>query len=268
MARSPVLANILNLVDAAVEELPVERQFLNDLVASIERTEEKNLRKPTPSYKPSSLHCIRNMYYQLTGAEVKNERATSELIGICESGTDRHERIQNAIAEMSNNGIDCEYIDVQKYIEEQHQLGRLLDLEVIERQGNEVKLYNKTFNMRFLCDGIIKYKGRHYILEIKTETATKFWDRNDVNPDHVLQGTAYALNFDINKVIFLYESRDTCAKKTFMLNVTDKMKQDLAGKISECDDYISQFKVPPKPTDISKKYCGYCNYANLCKGCE
>lgn len=268
MARSPVLANVLNLVDAAVEELPIERQFLNDLVASIEITDMKGQRKPTPSYKPSSLHCIRNMYFQITGAELEGERATSELIGICESGTDRHERIQNAVAEMSNNGIDCEYIDVQEYIETKHSEGQLLDLEVIEKQGNETKLFNKMFNMRFLCDGIIRYKGRHYILEIKTETATKFWDRQDVNPDHILQGTAYALNFDINKVIFLYESRDTCAKKTFMLNVTDKMKQDLAGKILECDDYVSQLKVPPKPADISRKACGYCSYANLCKRYE
>lgn len=268
MARSPVLANILNLVDAAVEELPIEKQFLNDLVASIEKTEEKSVRKPSQSYKPSSLHCIRNMYFQITGSDMAGERATSELIGICESGTDRHERIQNAVAEMSNNNIDCEYVDVQKYIEEKHADGKLLDLGVIERQGNEVKLYNSTFNMRFLCDGIIRYKGRYYILEIKTETANKFWDRKEVNPDHILQGIAYALNFDINKVIFLYESRDTCAKKTFMLTVTDKMKQDLAGKISECDDYVARLTVPPKPTDISRKYCGYCGYATLCKKYE
>ncbi len=268
MARSPVLANVLNLVGAAVEELPVERQFLNDLVASIEMTDVKNQRKPSPSYKPSSLHCIRNMYFQITGAEVEGERATSELIGICESGTDRHERIQNAVAEMSNNNIDCEYIDVQEYIETKHAEGRLLDLEVIEKQGNETKLFNKTFNMRFLCDGIIRYKGRHYILEIKTETANKFWDRQDVNPDHILQGTAYALNFDINKVLFLYESRDTCAKKTFMLNVTDKMKQDLAGKLSECDDYVARLTVPPKPVELSRKACAYCSYATLCKRYE
>ena len=127
MARSPVLANVLNLVDAAVEELPIERQFLNDLVASIEITDMKGQRKPTPSYKPSSLHCIRNMYFQITGAELEGERATSELIGICESGTDRHERIQNAVAEMSNNGIDCEYIDVQEYIETKHKEGQLLE---------------------------------------------------------------------------------------------------------------------------------------------
>lgn len=268
MARSQVLNNIMNLIDIAREELPVEKQFLCDLQASIEKQDEKNSRKPSNTYKPSSLHCIRNMYFQITGAELKGERATSELVGICESGTDRHERIQNAISMMKDTGIDCEYLNVGDFVKEQQSKGRLLDLTVVAQQGNETKLYNKALNMSFLCDGIIKYKGYYYILEIKTESANKFWDRKDVNPDHVLQGTAYALNFDINQVIFLYECRDTCNKKVFMLRVTDDMKQALAGKITECDDYVKSFTVPPKPSNVSQRTCGYCNYSELCKGCS
>ena len=265
MARNQVLFNILNMVDAAKEELPIERQFLNDLVGSIEKQDELNARKPSNTYKPSSLHCIRNMYFQITGAQSDSERATSELIGICESGTDRHERIQNAVSHMKDTGIDCEYINVGDYVLEQQQHNKLLDLEVVAQQGNETKLYNKKFNMSFLCDGIIKYKGYYYILEIKTESSSKFWDRKDVNPDHILQGTAYALNFDINKVLFLYECRDNCSKKAFMLTVSDEMKMQLVGKITECDDYVSRFEVPPKPDDISTKACAYCAYKSLCK---
>ena len=106
MARSQALKNVLNLIDAAVEELPIEKQFLNDLKASIELQDEKNSRKPSKSYKPSSLHCIRNMYFQITGAEVEGDRANSELVGICESGSDRHERIQRAVIHMKDNGMD------------------------------------------------------------------------------------------------------------------------------------------------------------------
>ena len=75
--RSKALLNIINMVDAANEELPVEQQFLNDLRASIEKQDEKNARKPSQSYKPSSMHCIRNMYFQVTGAEQRGERASS-----------------------------------------------------------------------------------------------------------------------------------------------------------------------------------------------
>ena len=265
MARNQVLANILNLVDAAKEELPIEKQFLCDLVASIEKQDELNGRKPSQTYKPSSLHCIRNMYYQVVGATAKSDRATSELIGICESGTDRHERIQNAVMKMKESGIDCEYIDVGEFVKSRQAGGKLTNLEVVTQQGNETKLYNKALNMSFLCDGIISYKGKYYILEIKTESASKFWDRKDVNPDHVLQGTAYSINFDVDRVIFLYECRDNCSKKAFMLEVSYTMKQELLGKITECDDYVSQMKCPPIPKDFNKKTCMYCGYAELCK---
>lgn len=261
MAKSKALLNVLNLINAETESMPVEQQFLNDLKSSIEREDEKNKREPSKTYKPSSLHCIRNMYFQITGAKVEGDRAGSELIGICESGTDRHNRIQNAIDDMRKNGINCEYIDVGKYVEDNN----IEDIRVVNKSGNETKLYNEKLNMSFLCDGIIKYKGEYYIIEIKTETSNKFWERNAVNEDHILQGTSYSLNLNIDKVIFLYECRDTCNKKAFMLNVTDEMKQDLVGKITDCDTYVSNLTVPPKPKDLSKKYCTYCNYADLCK---
>lgn len=265
MARSQALLNVLNLVDVASKELSVEQQFLNDLKASIELQDKKDGRSPSKTYKPSSLHCIRNMFYQVTGADVKSDRASSELVGICESGTDRHERIQNAVMKMKDNNIDCEYVNVAEYVITKQLSGELFDLEIVSQQGNETKLYNKALNMSFLCDGVIKYKGTYYILEIKTETANKFWDRQDVNPDHELQGIAYSVNLGLNDVLFLYECRDTCNKKAFMFHVTDKMKQDLVGKITECDGYVERLIAPPKPENLSKKACAYCNYAERCR---
>lgn len=259
MARSRALLNILELTNQ--EELSVERQFLNDLKASIEKQDQKNGRKPSQTYKPSSLHCIRNMYYQVIGAEAKGERASCELIGICESGTDRHERLQRAVAEMKENNIDCEYCDVAEYVKSHD----LTDIDIVSQQGMETKLYHKKYNMSFLCDGIIRYKGKYYILEIKTETNNKFWDRSGVNPDHILQGTAYSLAFGIDDVLFLYECRDNCGKKAFMLEVTDEMRNALVQKIFECDKHIEEGTVPDKPLDISKKACAYCGYSERCK---
>lgn len=265
MARSRALLNVLNL--ASVEELPIEKQFLNDLRASIELQDQKNSRKPSQTYKPSSMHCIRNMYYQVTGAEGKVETSSCELIGICESGTDRHERLQEAVLNMKNNNIDCEYVNVADYVRE-HELDYL---EIVkepdfENGDYETKLYHKELNISFLCDGIIKYKGVYYILEFKTETSNKFWDRQVVNPDHRLQGIAYSESLKINKVLFVYECRDNCSKKAFLFRVTDEMRKALVDKIKECDGYVERHITPPKPTDLSKSACAYCGYSELCKG--
>ena len=265
MARSRALLNVLNLVN--VEELSVEQQFLNDLKASIELQDKKESRKPSQTYKPSSMHCIRNMYYQVTGAEGKAETSSCELIGICESGTDRHERLQEAVLKMKNNNIDCEYINVAKYVRE-HELDYLDIVKEpnFENGYYETKLYHKELNMSFLCDGIVKYKGKYFILEIKTETSNKFWDRQGVNPDHILQGTAYSEAFNISKVLFVYECRDNCSKKAYILNVTEDMRKALVDKIKECDGYVERQIPPPIPEDIAKKACAYCGYVELCKG--
>lgn len=259
MARSRALLNVLNL--ATAEEVPVEQAFLRDLKASIERDASKSVHVASKRYKPSGMNCIRFMWFQMMGVEPRPDAKSSELEGICESGTDRHERIQNAISRMKDNGIDCEYIDVGDYVTSHN----LEDLEIVSKQGNETKLYNKVYNISFLCDGIIRYKGKYYILEIKTETRDKFWDQKEVRNEHKLQGTAYSLSFGIDDVLYLYECRDNCAKKAFMLHVTSDMKNDLVAKILTCDSHVENKTCPPKPTDLTKSACAYCNYSEECK---
>lgn len=255
------LKSIHSLIDMAVKEAPVQDQFLQDLKASIEKMDAKESRMPSKTYKPSSMTCIRNMYFQVTGTLPDEERGNYCLVGICESGTDRHERLQLAVSNMKNIGIDCEYIDVADYVKE-HNLDYL---EIKGKSGFETKLYHKSLNISFLCDGIIKYKGNYYILEIKTETIYKWQTRDKVADEHLNQATTYAACLGINNVLFLYENRDNCDKKAFILSVTDEMKTELLGKIEECDGYVSRLIIPPKPKDVPKKSCNYCNYKSACR---
>lgn len=259
MARSRALLNVLNL--ASDEEVPVEQAFLRDLKASIEKNAGKNVHVASKTYKPSGMNCIRFMWFQMIGAIPRQDSKSAELEGICESGTDRHERIQNAIAAMKDNGIDCEYIDVGEYVRSRN----MEDVEVVSKSGNETKLHNKRYNMNFLCDGVIRYKGKYYILEIKTETRDKFWQQTAVKTEHYLQGTAYSLSLEIDDVLYLYECRDNCAKKCYLLHITSDMKNDLVAKIITCDSHVENNTCPPKPQDLTKSACAYCNYAEECK---
>ena len=255
------LRSISRLIDMEVKDTPVAESFLSDLKATIERVEKDNKRTPSQTYKPSSLACIRNMYFQVVGATQDPEVKGSILIGIGESGTDRHERIQRAVSLMKDYNIDCEYVDVGEYVKEH----KFEDIEVVKQSGFETKLFHKDLNMSFLCDGIIKYKGKYYILEIKTETSRKWYDREGVAEEHKNQATAYSLSLHLDDVIFVYECRDNCDKKAYMLHVTDEMRQDLIGKISNCDSYVKNLIPPPKPKEASPKFCQYCNYKNECK---
>ena len=260
MARNS-LKNVCRLIETANETLSPEQNFLNDLKRSIELTADKNTRLPSKTYKPSGMNCIRASYYQLIGIEPDKASSNYSLVGICNSGTDIHVRIQIAVVDMWNNKIDCEYIDVKKYVISRE----LKDLEIISQNDMETKLYHKKLNMSFMCDGIIKYKGHYYILELKTESSYKFMNRKDVDPSHYNQGTAYSIAFNIPEVLFIYINRDVFDMKAFMFIPTNDMKQNLIGYIDECDGYVNRMIAPPKPENIEKKTCNYCMYKTQCK---
>ena len=261
MARN-ALKNICRLIDVANNELPIEQQFLNDLIVSIEKNAEANSGKPSQTYKPSSMNCERQMVYQVLGIEPESGKTTYQLEGICESGTDRHIRIQQAIEKIKEIiNADCEYIDVADFVTQRN----LKDLQIVSKSGMETKLYNKKYNMSFMCDGIIKYKSKYFIFEFKTETADKFYRRDDVDPNHYNQATAYALNFGIDNVLFVYENRNTLDKKAYIRQVTNEMKEELIGKIEYCNEYVGKLKAPPKPQNVTKKACSYCAYRYKCE---
>ena len=260
MARNS-LKNVCRLIDVANSNLPVEQSFLADLKRSIEITDERGSHKPSQSYKPSSMNCIRNMYYQITGADPDPVQSSYCMVGICNAGTDIHIRVQQAVSEMQSNGMDCEYIDVAEYVK-----SRNLDyLEIISKNGMETKLHHKTLNMTFMCDGVIRYKNHYYILEIKTEASFKWNARTGVDPNHYKQGTAYSVSLQLPEVLFVYVNRDVLDMKSYLFVPTDEMKEDFVGIIEDCNGYVSRLICPPKPDDVSKKTCEYCGYKNLCK---
>lgn len=251
------LSGIAKLIKASKNASP-DSSFLNELIRTIELCEE--VREPSRSYKPSSLGgCMRNMYFQMTGQKLDGTPSDYCLIGICESGTNRHDEIQHYVAKMKDMGFDCEWVNVEEYVNEFKPEGTT----VISKQGMETKCFNEIFNLRFLCDGIIKYKGEYYILEIKTESTYKYSYHDEPYEEHKVQATTYSMAFGINKVIFLYENRDNCSKKTYLIEVTDEMKQKVADKIFTCDNYIAKKQPPPK-TD-NEKHCRYCNYKRACR---
>ena len=254
--------NISRLIDIKVAEKEVllETSFSDDLKYCIEKLNAKT-HNPSPFYKPSSLHCIRNMYYQRTDTNVDTRPESPDLIGIGESGTDRHLRILYYVSKMKDLGIDCEWVDVETYIEEHN----LEDLEVIDKGEYETKLFNKKYQFRFMTDGLLKYRGTYYILEIKTESSFKWVNRNGVDPKHYNQAIAYSLNFQIPTVIFVYENRDVCSKKVFRYDVSDIDRQGLIDKLVTCESYVEKHIVPTKPINIEKSVCQYCDYKSTCR---
>jgi CRISPR/Cas system-associated exonuclease Cas4 (RecB family) len=259
------LKNLAKFISEANKEKTVEQDFLYQLNETVVKNQIDNGRTPSQSYKPSSMGgCMRNMYYIKTGAEMDPpsiDPEDSSGIGIMESGTDRHERIQDAVMKMKGYDKDFEWIDAEDYLRDWPQPGT----KVVKRQGNEVKLYNEILELSFLCDGIIRHKktGKFYVLEIKTEASFKFQGRTEPVNKHMFQASAYAACLGIDDIIFIYENRDFCNRKAFHVEVTDLEKFERVFNVIEtCNTYIALDKVPPMTT--SKSECKYCKYKKIC----
>lgn len=259
MARNS-LKNVAKLIDATKKSLTPEQEFLNDLKRSIEMNGQKEQRVPSKYYKPSGMNCIRAMYYTRVGTQPDFAGSSYVSWGICNSGTDTHERVQKAIDGMKDNGMDCEYINVADFVKAR----KLKDLKVVRQSGMETHLLHNKLNLSFLCDGIIRYKNHYYILEIKTESSSKWYGRDGVDPGHFNQATCYSIALGLDEVIFLYINRDIFDFKAYLFNVTSDMKEGVIGLIEECDSYAKKMIAPPKP-DVAKKVCEYCLYKSICR---
>lgn len=236
----------------------ISNNFIKDLKWSIEETARKNDYKPSKKYKPSSLKCIRNMYYQRTGADLDPPTPSYILEGICNSGTDIHIRVQQAVEQMQKNNINCEYVDVGNYIEEH----KIPDVKVLGKTEMETRLGYDPLFMTFMADGIIKYNDQYYILEIKTETDNKWKTTFDVLEEHKDQARAYSLVLGLDTVVFLYVNRSNLDLKSFIYTPTEEEKLELKNKILTCEQFVEKGKTPSKPR--SNVACDYCRYKQRC----
>jgi CRISPR/Cas system-associated exonuclease Cas4 (RecB family) len=254
--------NLAKLIQNAQQNQSPEDAFLQALNSAISKYSKLNDKPPSQSYKPSMLGgCLREIYFTVTGAPEDDVLPDPNLVGMGESGTDRHLRLQTVISEMKKMGFkDVEWIDVEEFLKFHPVEGT----EVVERKGMEVKLRNTIFNMSFMCDGIIKFRGVYYVLEIKTETSFKWQPRTGPEPKAVVQASSYSLCLGVNKVMFVYENRDVCSKKVYIHQVSEIEKYDLVvHKIEECNTYVETDTVPPKSDN--KNDCRYCDYKQECK---
>lgn len=255
------LKNVMRLIDVAHDNTPIEKSFLSDLKRSIELEAGKERRKGSNYYKPSSMNCIRSMFYVRTNANADTSNMSYTGVGICNAGTDIHERIQGYVSHMIDNGMPCEYVDVGSFIKSRG----LKNVEIVLKTGYETKLFHKTLNMSFMLDGIIKYKDKYFVLEIKSETASKWIVRDSVDVAHYKQATAYSIATELDNVIFIYVNRDTLDMKAFLFTPADDMKEDFIGLIEECEEHVKKLLVPNKSKDVTRKTCQYCNYASQCR---
>lgn len=232
---------------------------------------------PSRTYKPSSLVCMRQMYFQVTGEKPDESRTDYCSVGMADTGTRRHVAIQEAVSAMAELGYEWKYLDVEEYIREKQAAGKCLDIVVRGKRGVETSLYHKTLNISFMCDGIVRHipSKQDFLFEFKNQISFKYAkDETDPNApckrhidrQHEDQVCTYCMALDLDKALVLYENRDNCNLECpEVFEVTDAMKQARVDKILECDEYVARAVAPPMHDNT--KPCKWCQYKTACKRC-
>lgn len=258
---------LIDMIGSAVNE-DIATKLVADFTHAVKSIDETNFRLPSKTISPSMLGCERRMVFKLLGVKPTNVEKSPQLINICNYGTIRHQQIQEVLNKMKTLGMKWEFVNVEDYIKD-HELNLVVKKPSDFENGvYETHLYSPEYNVSFLTDGILKYDGKYYILEIKTESPDKFLKQKDVQSEHRYQAIAYSLLFGIKDVIFLYEDRSYCSVKAYLYTPSRQDKSNLSILMLRCIDLAKNKVIPAKDSNIDKKFCQYCLFRSLCQKYE
>jgi CRISPR/Cas system-associated exonuclease Cas4 (RecB family) len=149
-----------------------------------------------------------------------------------------------------------------------------------ERNTRKVKVFNhngQTFQIYGMMDGLLEYTPTGELIgfdaKTKSTTIAAVGDFKLKSPQeaNVQQMVGYSLLFGINRFIIFYESlaKDGWLKgsearndtKAFLVEITDKMRNDLLDKLSEMTKNIKAKEMPDG--DFNK--CIFCTFKSECE---
>lgn len=254
---------------------PVNQRFLADMTHAIEELNHRNRRQGSPNYKPSSMACLRQMYYTRTAAPRDERRDGYQNVGMADTGTRRHEAMQEVLLAMQELGFPWKYWDVEDFLKtyrwpEQ----RCLNLKVVRKDGAETLLKDEVLHLSFKCDGIVEHLedttgDPFYLWEFKNQVefkAQKKAGSPHIDVQHHVQVEIYCAEFDLNKALVTYENRNACDLYVpEVFEVSQPRKQAQISRLLEAESYAERGIPPPKPPMNPKdNICKWCSYKSQC----
>lgn len=264
---------VVAALKVARPDTPVNQKFAADLMHSIEKWDKANRRKGSTNYKPSSMDCLRKMYYQRTGADQDDSFNSYQGIGMSDTGTRRHEAIQEVLCKMQELGYPWKYWDIEEWLK-QHRWPqrRCKQLKVVSKSGAETLLRDEVLHVSFRTDGVLEHiedktGDPFYLFEFKNQIEFKAQKKaagKFIDEEHEAQVDTYCFELELNKALVTYENRNACDLYVpVVYQSTEATQARQRNKLLEAESYAERGIAPPKPEDPGKA-CNYCSYKTLC----
>ena len=232
------------------------------------RTLNSEVEVATPKISPSGLYCPVAVWYKLHKTPMLPEDRTFESDGYASAGSDRHKAIQSFLVSLP----EVEWVNVEEYVvnhslpfKVEYEVG-ILELaekynlscdQVCEIVGSYERLLKHTNNLINLkLDGLIKFKGEYYILEIKTTSKAKI-ARAPLN-EHQLQAKAYSMLLNIPKIIWVYETREDFKHTVVFQEFLEEDRLFIKN-------YLNKIVLAKSPKELDRSTdCKFCRYREVC----
>lgn len=213
---------------------------------------------PSRTFAPSQVRCKRVSWFRLREVMPEKEEVVDRKLDFtAQVGTACHHRIQEVLSKK----LGKDWIDVEEYLKSSDSPYNY----TCTKNDYETMVQISDPPIKFAPDGIIYYKGKYRLLEIKTSEYSSFDKLADAKPQHIDQITCYCTLLNLHDALVLYQDRMYGDLKCYEVNVSDKAMILVRLMFKEVLECVDKNIAPPKPEDT--RYCSpnYCRYYNKCK---
>lgn len=225
------------------------------------KIKEKASQPSHRTFAASAFRCDRRSWFRLRGVEPDAPKVADYTLSFtAEIGTACHRIIQSNL----KDALGSDWISVDDWITS---IDFPYDYTVeTSKDGLEHLIEIKSpYPIRFACDGIIKWKGHYYLLEIKTSEFSS-WDKQcDAKEEHIDQVKCYSALLKLDGVLFLYQDRQYGQLKCYEEKMTYVDHIQVIRRFEYVIDMVNK-NLAPDPLPKGDKWCtpSMCPYFKKC----
>lgn len=224
-----------------------------------EKIRAENAEPKHQTFAPSSFRCSRKSWFRLRGVDPDQPKSIDKVLNFsAEMGTACHRIIQTNLKE----ALGEDWIDVGEYLRELNPSYKYTLSKSEDSLETQIEILDPP--VRFACDGVIRWKGKLYLLEIKTSEYSSFTDLTDPKDEHIDQIRCYATLLNLPNVLVLYQDRQygefKCYEKQISLSDMDAVMREF----QYVQDMV-EANLPPKRLPTGDVWCSRCEYSKKCK---
>ena len=216
---------------------------------------------PSKFIAPSGIRCQRAQWFRLRGTEPDRAGTADRVLNFtAEIGTACHRIIQRNFKE----ALKEDWISVTSYFSTTY-IGHTYVLKEVD-DGLETQVEFQDIPIRFACDGIIRWKGKLYLLEIKSSDFGSFDELTDPKSQHIDQIKCYSSLLKLEGVIVVYIDRQYGGLKFYEKTFTPADHEQVERTIQHIID-MTEANIAPDRLPTGDPWCtpSRCKFYKTCK---